>query len=428
MLKEKTNVNTKKDSKGFTLLELSMVILISGILLVPLLRLYTTYIIHKKIADTKENISEVASAMAVFNVDNYPCPSDRSLPFGDPNHGMDVCTVPGFTLAGVPDCNTTGAEQGICKTPGARDTLDDADTIAGNGNEFVLIGGIPTTWTDTSSEVKTIPGVNGTNILDGWDNKLTYAVSYTSVSSGDGFTRYKNGVIAVQDEFGNATAGTNRDAHFIVISHGPDGLGSFNENGFRRNCTIANADGESCDGDSTFIQGLAQYQGTRRYDDLSYVETDQSAGLWKGLTDSATNPSNHMQTIPMGSVGVGLNPGVLPGIGAPGGIAVTLDVNGTVKAETVRTQQICLPDGSNCINAETLFDARTTAGATRNDCPSGEVVISLGNGRVACGKVNVTNMGVNIRCPAGRWVEQVLTNGRIICTGGVECPGGAGCV
>lgn len=425
MLKEKTNVNnnSKKYNNGFTLLELSMVILISGILLVPLLRLYTTYIIHKKLADTKENISEVASAMAVFSVDNYPCPSDRALPFGDPNYGVDVCTIAGFTLAGVPDCDTTGAEQGICKAPGARDTLDDADTVAGNGNEFVLIGGVPIV-----SGGNLVPGVNRNNILDAWDNQLTYAVSYTSAISGDSFTRYKNGVIDVRDEFGNVTAGTNRDAHFIVISHGPDGLGSFNVGGIRRDCTIANADGESCDGDSTFIQGLAQYEGTRRYDDLSYVETDQSAGLWRGLPDSAANPSNHMQTIPMGSVGVGLNPGVLPGIGAPGGVAVMLDVNGTVRAETVRTQEICLPDGSNCINAERLFDAQTTAGATRNDCPDGEVVISIGNGRVSCGKVDVTNTGSAIRCPVGTWVEQVLTNGRVICTGGVECPGGAGCV
>lgn len=424
MLKEKTKLDTnKKCSRGFTLLELSAVILISGLLLVPLLRLYTTYIIHKKLADTKENISEVASVMAVFNVDNYPCPSDRSLPLGDPNYGVDVCTTAGFTLAGVPDCNTTGAEQGICKAAGARDTLDDADTTAGNGNEFVLIGGVPTV-----SGGVIIPGVNGTNILDGWGNRLTYAVSYTSASSGDGFSRYKNGVIAVQDEFGNATAGTNRDAHFIVISHGPDGLGAFNEGGVRRNCTIFNADGENCDGDSTFIQGLAQYQGTRRYDDMSYVETDQSAGLWQGLTDSAANPSNHMKTIPTGSVGIGLNPGILPGIASPGGTAVMLDVNGTVKAETVRTQEICLPNGTNCINAATLFDSRTTAGANQNDCPNGEVVISIGNGSVTCGKVSVNKLNVTIKCPAGTWVEQVLTNGRIVCTGGVECPGGAGCV
>lgn len=423
MLKEKTNVNLNKASNGFTLLELSMVILISGILMVPLLRLYTTYILHKRIITTKENISEVANAMAIFSVDNYPCPSDRSVPFGDPNYGVDVCTIAGFTLAGVPDCDTTGAEQGICKAPGARDTGDDADTIVGNGNEFVLVGGIPTT-----SGGVIVPGVNGSNILDGWNNKLTYAVSYTSASSADGFTRYKNGVIAVQDEFGRATAGANRDAHFIVISHGPDGLGSFNEGGFRSNCTITNSDGENCDGDSTFIQGLAQYEGTRRYDDLSYVETDQSAGLWRGLPDSAANPSNHMQTIPMGSVGISLNPGVLPGINPPAGTSVMLDVNGTVKAETVRTQEICLQNGSNCINAEGLFDAQTTAGANQNDCPTGEVVISIGVGRVACGKVDVTNTGANIRCPAGTWVEQVLTNGHIICTGGVECPGSAGCV
>lgn len=416
----------RHSAKGFTLLELAMVILISGIIMTPLIKLYTTYLIHKKITVTKEHVGEASSAMARFSQETFPCPSNRSLPTADPNHGLDVCVIAGFTLAGVPDC-VAGLEQGICKTPGARDTVDDADTVAGNNNEFILIGGVPTK-TIVSGAVIPIPGTTEDNVLDAWGMKLTYAVSYTSVTAGDADTRYKNGVIAVHDEFGNNTAGTNNDAHFIVLSHGTDGLGAFSSEGVRRNCAIGNRDGENCDGDNVFVQGLAQYEGTWRYDDFSYVETDQSGGLWREIAASDSSPSNHIRTIPTGAIGVDLNATLVPGSFPPAGAEVMLDVNGSLRADTVRTPEVCLQNGGSCINAGTLFNAQTTSGATQNDCPAGQVVINISNGRVTCGKVDVSLPGVNIRCPAGTWVEQILTDGKIKCTGGTICPGGPGCV
>lgn len=414
-------------NKGFTLLELALVILISGIIMAPLIKLYTTYIIQKKITVTKEHISEASNALGTFSIDSYPCPSDRSLPETDPNYGVNVCTVGGFTLAGIPDCNTTGAEQGICKTPGARDTMDDADTTAGNGNEFVLIGGVPNRTISGGVSIP-IEGVTEDNILDGWGMKLTYAVSYTSTVSGDSDTRYKNGVISVHDEFGNDTAGTNRDAHFVVLSHGTDGLGGFTSGGVRRDCNIANRDGENCDGDNTFTQALAQYEGTWRSDDLSFVETEQSGGLWQVIPANDNSPSNHIRTIPTGPVGVDLNPNLIPGINPPAGTEVMLDVNGSLRTDTVRAPEICSQDGGNCIKTETLFNARATSGATQNDCPDGQVVTSISSGRVVCGKIDITPLGSAVRCPLGTWVEQILTDGKIKCTGGVICPGGGGCV
>ena len=130
-------------NSGFTLLELAIVVLIMGIMMIPILDLYTSYLRQEKLQVTKDNISKVSVALTVFNPIRYPCPSNRALAPSHPDYGKDVCKITGFTLGGVPNCVTTGMEQGICKTVGARDTDDDTDTTVGNNNEFVLVSFSP---------------------------------------------------------------------------------------------------------------------------------------------------------------------------------------------------------------------------------------------------------------------------------------------
>ncbi len=423
-------MNTHHKSAGFTLIELAIIILIAGILSVPLIQMYANYIVEKDIETTKTRIVDAGRAISISSTIRYPCPSNRALPPTNANYGVDVCSIAGFTLAGVPNCNTTGAEQGICKAPGARDTSDDIDTTAGNNNEFVLIGGVPLKVGGT-----TIGGVSGSSTVDAWGKQLNYAVSYTSArpNRSEGFTRFKNGVIRVVDEFGNNTAATNDDAQFVIYSSGPDRRGGFQERtGVRLNCNTGVVDGENCDGDNTFTESLAHFEGTLHYDDYMYVQTDQSANLWLVVADgTASNlPTSHIQTIPNGNVGVNTT---APGASSPSGTEVRLDVNGNIVADTVRTRQICMKDGSNCMSLEwnaSFFGSQKTSvsGGVRNDCGDGEVISSIGNNQVSCSKADITVTGTQVYCPVTRWVEQILTDGRIKCTGGIICPGGAGCL
>ncbi|HNS45060.1 MAG TPA: type II secretion system protein, partial [Alphaproteobacteria bacterium] len=418
----------QEQERGFSLIELSIVVLISGLMIAQLVQLYVNYLQAEKIETTKENIVDAARAIALSSTIRYPCPSDRSLPTTDPNYGADVCAVAGFTLAGIPTC-TAGLEQGICKATGARDTDDDADATVGNGNEVVLIGGVPLTVGGTA-----IGGISTSTIADAWGQQLTYAVSYTSArpNRSEGFTRFKNGVIAVHDEFGNDTAGTNSDAQFVVFSHGPDRRGGWGSlGGGRLNCIVGNADGENCDGDSTFAQGLAHYEGTTHYDDYAYVQTDESANLWLVVPDgtAANLPTSHIKTIPNGAVGIDI--AGTPGNASPAGTAVRLDVNGDIRANTVRTVDLCKKDGTKCMSMDwnnNFFGSKKTAGAVKNTCGTGEVISSISNSQVQCSKANVTTTGTAILCPVGEWVQQIYTDGKVKCTNGVTCPGGAGCL
>jgi prepilin-type N-terminal cleavage/methylation domain-containing protein len=98
--------------RGFTLLELSIVLIITGILTIPLIRLYTDYLQQEKIDLTKSNLDHISRIVALSSPLRYPCPADRSLIPSDPNYGLDVCTLPGFSLNAIPVCDVTGAEQG----------------------------------------------------------------------------------------------------------------------------------------------------------------------------------------------------------------------------------------------------------------------------------------------------------------------------
>jgi len=430
MIRTKTVTPAKQNCRGFTLIELSIVLLILSILLIHLIQLYSNYIGEQNIKITRERVIDASRALSLSSPIRYPCPSDRSLPPTNANYGADVCSIAGFTLAGIPNCNATGQEQGICKTPGVRDTSDDIDLVAGNNNEFVLVGGVPLKIGTTS-----IGGISGGNILDAWGNQLSYAVSFTSSRPNrtEGFTRFKNGVIRVTDEWGNNTAGTANDAQFFVFSHGQNGLGAFNSSFVRRDCITTTIEGENCDGDSTFVQGISHFDGTIRYDDYSYTKVDNSAQLWRVVVDTTnpgTPPTTHIITIPIGKLGVNTT---TPGTTPPAGVDVRLDVAGNIRADTVRSVELCKKDGSRCMTVDSpteFFGSQKTAavGGVRNDCGDGQVISAISNSQVQCSLADIQFTGAQVRCPVTTWVEQILTNGRIKCTGGIICPGGVGCL
>ena len=419
-------VKSYSNSKGFTLIELSIVLLITGIISIPLLNLYSNYLKEEKIKITKENIDKVSIGISLSSPIRYPCPSNRALPQTNPNYGEDVCAIAGFTLAGVPNC-VAGAEQGICKAPGLRDTVEDPDNIIGNNNEFVLIGGIPLKIGGTA-----IAGISGGDAVDGWGNRLSYATSFTSsrFNRTEGFTRFKSGVVTAVDEWGNNTAGSNGDGHFIIYSHGQNGSGAYTYAGVRGNCVVGTAEGENCDGDSTFSIALSQYGGTMQYDDYAFLQTENSSNLWQVVTDpgSGNSPTSHIASIPIGKIGINMtNPGLAP----PAGIDVRLDVNGNIRASSIRSKEICQRNGTNCLfvdDSREFFSQRNPTVNIINDCADGEVITSIGNSRVTCTKAAVQFQGAQILCPATTWVEQILTNGSIRCTGGITCPGGPGCL
>jgi hypothetical protein len=410
---------------GFTLLEMAFIIVIMGVLSVPIFNGYIAYMNEQKVSLTDTNLSRVMTAIGTFSPIRYPCPSNRALPQGHQDFGKDVCKLAEFDpdtgLDSVPLCDTTGAMQGICKAPATRDTMDD------DANEFVLIGGVP-----IESGGVEIPGLSVVDTVDGWGRRLTYAVSYTSSRPNrtKGFDRYKNGVVRAIDDFGFDTAGTNNDAQFVIFSHGLSGKGAYIHSQDSTQlpiyiaCDVTTKDGENCDGDSTFVQGMGQYRaaGTNFYDDMVALKTSQGGDLWIPVTTPDLLPTDHLKGLFTGSVGINTDD---PGNGAPSG--VILDVKGDVKAGAIRADQLCNLDGTKCIdNNQTtgLFARKDTA---KNSCANGNVMTGISGGVVQCTIPDILPPAADVRCPVGYWIRNVLSNGKIQCTNGVVCPGGTGC-
>lgn len=409
-----TKSNHRFSSKGFTLIELCIVILIVGILILPLLEYYNQYREQRKLEITKENVNLSISAMS-SPLGRYPCPTDRALPSTDPNYSTENCV-----LASIKLCSDS-TKSGICKVELPVDKDED------RFNDFILIGGVPTkgytsyhplTLLPTSAPVAISKLVNNTTIVDGWNNKLTYAVSYTlsNPKRVNSFSDFKLGSIAAVDEFERATAGINNDGQFVVLSHGKNGSGAYSKEGTLIPCPTGTRETENCNDDEKFMQAIGSYDGAgaTQYDDYVKFYTVAAGELWRNIVNAGeTTP--HIINMNTQNVGVNLT-------GPP---TTKLEVGGTIKSSTVRTDNICgpTPGVSDCFSS-TIANAWPATDGTLNYsagyCGDGQIVLEISKGKLKCGypSFKAANPGQSPTCDAGKYVISILTDGCIYCSDG----------
>lgn len=214
-------INKLKSQRGFTLIEVSLVVVIGGILL----SLFSTSLINM-ISGTKEKttltrIMEVDEALRQYaSVNNrLPCPAALDVKIETANYGRETnCAAP-------------------ATSPG---TVDDPTYP-------VRYGFIPT-------RTLNLPDSHG---YDAWGSRLIYAVTkpLTSQATYD----LRNGKIDIIDSNGNSTVTPTRSITYVVLSVGKDRRGGWNSEGFLGSpCADASAlDGENCDNDATFRSTLA---------------------------------------------------------------------------------------------------------------------------------------------------------------------------
>lgn len=357
---------------GFSLIELSIVLIVMGLLLIPFVKAYDVYQTQKRLDDTKVNLSLVNTALANFYGVNgrYPCPADRSLGFDDAGHGVEQCATAPATPIGLqvlaPDSCGGARSRGFCRTQ--------------NGPNNVYIGAIPYVTLD-------IPGSStpGSQTIDGWKNNFTYAVtaSMTVESTFDP----NLGAVRINNEHG-----TNMGSvHGIVISHGKDGMGGFNVDGFETLCVAGTVQDENCDNDDLFVSSINLYEadGATYYDDIVMSNDWTQSGIWAyvtGVDIANTNPGN---------IGIGTR--------TPG---VKLDVIGDVRSSSkLRTGEFCNDDGTICFRAANI-------GGTGMHCPGGDDEIAYGiqNNTLVC-RSPFELPTINNNCPHGSYVTAVSPAG-----------------
>ena len=223
MIPERTS--TTHSSKGFTLVELSIVLVVVAMIAAGVLTVLTSSSEKQKNAAMQTSFATIEQALMSFRKthDRLPCPANPALPASDANYGVE--TGPAGTCAGITAGNT-------------------------------IYGIIPT---------KTL-GLSDSSMLDGWGRRITYMVDkrITQVSA---FTQFPMsdpniGSITVKD-----STGTNRTDKALValISHGTNGHGAFSRTGAatRVNTASSNSDEhENCDCDVSGVADASKTIGT----------------------------------------------------------------------------------------------------------------------------------------------------------------------
>lgn len=266
-------------NSGFTLIEISAVLIIIGLLMVGFVRMAELYQMERRSAQMDETFDTVRAALADYiqeeavpgDVANYPCPAPPTAVSGDANFGKEQRT--GTSCA---------AGNGVLEVNGA------------TGTQKVYIGAVPT---------QTL-GIASYNMLDPYKNQLTYAVS-ADVAETDALVGGAEppGNIKIHD---HSTSSTTTEAAFALFSHGKNGLGAYTSAGVKTpgNCNGSTGDRENCDGDSTFITREYSTAGNvNDYDDrfeFTFVEDDDN-GWW--VATDATN--KHIMNRNDENVGVG---------------------------------------------------------------------------------------------------------------------------
>lgn len=179
-------------NKGFTLMELSITLVVLGITIYSAVAIYTKRVEISRIADTTEKLKVIENALRSYYLKNgtLPCPADGTLTTGAAAFGVASVAA---------NCgSSTDSNTGIY-------------SISGNS---VYMGVVPT---------RTL-NLQDSYMLDDWGNRITYVVA-------DDFSNGSwdiNGTINVSNTAGGSFT---TEAVYIIISYGKDGIGAWRRAG-----------------------------------------------------------------------------------------------------------------------------------------------------------------------------------------------------
>ncbi|PCI55279.1 MAG: hypothetical protein COB36_06550 [Alphaproteobacteria bacterium] len=405
---QKVKLKNSKTQAGFTLLELAIVIIMSGLSMLMLTEFMRAYTINGQHARTLENTRMAQRALREFFVvqKRYPCPADPTLVPGDLEYGLEQCRIQADIDADPDGCIAGNYFTLACTTFASRDGDQN------NQPDVVLIGILP--FRTLYNEVVDTP-FSESHRIDGYGAYLSYAVTEQMAYSWhdiDNPTNPHTGAIRVQDENGISVVTPDASAHYVLFSHGDNGRGGYTTAGVMiDDCLIpalnpsdpdvaappgpnaANIiiEKENCDNsDAIFVKGIRSLaNNSNYYDDLLFFNKPGQTALWTHSLSSLVPPGeSYIHNTNLGYVGIGLtNPAEQLHIdndlsAEVNTIGVEYCGNGGNATTCVDPEMIAGDDGSICTQSnDPLNSGYNIADPTR-------VAYAIQNNRVVCRDVN----------------------------------------
>ena len=372
--------NNQLKDKGFSLIELSVALIVIGLIAGPLFTYLSLYYKEKSRRVTLENINTVSQAIAGYFKDkgHYPCPAPLNLGAGDSASGTE-----GKCDGGKKSLTNTqyGCVNGLCTAPGF-DRVEGFEDSA-RLNQQIKIGAVP----------YRALGLPYNRTIDGYNNKITYAV--TERYTGSDY-KIHLGAINIRNEKGESVITPEGSAQFVLISHGEDGKGAYNKDGVLSAIPChEGADSENCDMDGEFlVSPLAKARGQGYFDDTILFKMLGDSLLWRVSPFDGTNIYNATK----GNVGIGTDNPVQK-----------LDVGGNIRAMGgLYAAKLCDAQGRDCFSPSVI-------GGTGIGCEGdNNVMVGIKNAKAVCRAIQMNGVG-SVICPPGEFLAGLTTTGEAIC-------------
>ena len=250
-----------KPKSAYTLIELSIVILIIAVLMTGGLTITIGSFNKAKKISTQNKIKEIYSALGKYLLENkrLPCPASLELAKNDNSYAVEYENLVGPVVGYGSGCGTGVAGSGV---------------YVNSSNPNIFYGMVP---------AKTL-NLPLSMAEDDFGSKISYVIDQrftrsfqsdiTTMNYGFGTTEPYTQTITVTEKPSSISREITQDAILVIISHGLNKSGAFNANARTQNPRSVDSDEMENDYNSSFDKNFIYYsQNSEIFDDIVLFKT-----------------------------------------------------------------------------------------------------------------------------------------------------------